>query len=89
MNGTVMSGRRPLIKGYFRFCTGLGCGYASAFCAGTRIPLALMLSADPMPNQVIALDAPTMPRALGSIVSGRQSAPTAVRRWVDSLTSLS
>jgi hypothetical protein len=32
-----------------------------------RIPLALMLSADPVPNQLIALDAPTVPRASGSI----------------------
>jgi hypothetical protein len=40
---------------------------SSAFCAGMRIPLALMLSANPVPNQVIALDAPTVPRALGSI----------------------
>jgi hypothetical protein len=40
---------------------------SSAFCAGMRIPLALMLSADPVPNQVIALSALTVPRALGLI----------------------
>jgi hypothetical protein len=25
--GSVMSGRRSLIKGYFRFCAGRGCGH--------------------------------------------------------------
>ena len=62
-----MSGRHPLIKGYFRFCTSSGAVMSSAFCAGMRIPLALMLSANPVPNQPVALRAPTMPRALGSI----------------------
>ena len=31
--GTVMSGRRPLIKGYFRRCAGRGCGHVFGLLA--------------------------------------------------------
>jgi len=37
-NGTVMSGRRPLIKGYFRFCTSLGCGHVFGLLRGNEDP---------------------------------------------------
>jgi hypothetical protein len=29
-----MSGRRPLIKGYFRLCAGLGCGHVFGLVCG-------------------------------------------------------
>jgi hypothetical protein len=47
--GTVMSGRRPLIKGFFRRCAGRGCGHVFGLVRGELDPLALMLSADPLP----------------------------------------
>jgi hypothetical protein len=33
-----MSGRRPLIKGYFRFCTSLGCGHVFGLLRGNEKP---------------------------------------------------
>jgi hypothetical protein len=47
--GAVMSGRRPLIKGFFRRCTDRGCGHVFGLVRGEFDPLALMLSADPLP----------------------------------------
>ena len=47
--GVVMSGRRPLIKGFFRRCTDRGCGHVFGLVRGEFDPLALMLSADPLP----------------------------------------
>jgi hypothetical protein len=45
-----MSGRRPLIKGYFSALHGvLGAVMSSAFLRGEWSPRALMLSADPSP----------------------------------------
>ena len=32
--GIVMSGRRPLIKGYFRHCAGRGCGHVFGLLRG-------------------------------------------------------
>ena len=48
--GTVMSGRRSLIKGYFWLCAGRGCGHVFGLSRGQLDPLALMLSADPLPS---------------------------------------
>jgi hypothetical protein len=48
--GGVMSGRRSLIKGYFRGCAGRGCGHVSGLLRGQLDPPALMLSADPLPR---------------------------------------
>jgi hypothetical protein len=47
---TVMSGRRSLIKGYFWLCAGRGCGHVFGLSRGQLDPLALMLSADPLPS---------------------------------------
>ena len=47
--GVVMSGRRPLIKGFFRRCADRGCGHVFGLSRGEFDPLALMLSADPLP----------------------------------------
>jgi hypothetical protein len=47
--GIVMSGRRPLIKGYFRRCADRGCGHVFGLSRGELDPPALMLSADPLP----------------------------------------
>ena len=33
-DGTVMSGRRSLIKGYFWLCAGLGCGHVFGLLRG-------------------------------------------------------
>jgi transposase-like protein len=49
-NGIVMSGRRSLIKGYFWRCAGRGCGHVFGLSRGQLDPLALMLSADPLPR---------------------------------------
>jgi hypothetical protein len=46
----VMSGRRSLIKGYFWRCAGRGCGHIFGLSRGQLDPLALMLSADPLPS---------------------------------------
>ena len=63
-----MSGRRSLIKGYFWRCAGRGCGHVFGLSRGQLDPLALMLSADPLPSIRLArLTAQTMPRASGSI----------------------
>ena len=48
--GIVMSGRRSLIKGYFWRCAGRGCGHVFGLLRGQLDPLALMLSADPLPR---------------------------------------
>ena len=48
--GSVMSGRRSLIKGYFWRCAGRGCGHVFGLSRGQLDPLALMLSADPLPR---------------------------------------
>jgi hypothetical protein len=48
--GIVMSGRRSLIKGYFRRCPDRGCGHVFGLSRGRLDPLALMLSADPLPR---------------------------------------
>jgi hypothetical protein len=48
--GIVMSGCRPLIKGFFRRCAGRGCGHVFGLVRGEFDPLALMLSADPLPR---------------------------------------
>jgi hypothetical protein len=48
--GGVMSGRRSLIKGYFWRCAGRGCGHVFGLSRGQLDPLALMLSADPLPR---------------------------------------
>jgi hypothetical protein len=48
--GIVMSGRRSLIKGYFWRCAGRGCGHVFGLSRGQLDPLALMLSADPLPR---------------------------------------
>jgi hypothetical protein len=48
--GLVMSGRRSLIKGYFWRCAGRGCGHVFGLSRGQLDPLALMLSADPLPR---------------------------------------
>ena len=45
--GGVMSGQRPLIKGFLQFCVGRGCGHVFGLSRGELDPLALMLSADP------------------------------------------
>jgi hypothetical protein len=45
-----MSGRRPLIKGYFGVALIVGAVMSSAFLRGESDPLALMLSADPLPR---------------------------------------
>ena len=45
-HGVVMSGRRPLIKGFFRRCADRGCGHVFGLSRGEFDPLALMLSAD-------------------------------------------
>ncbi len=34
LDGFVMSGRRPLIKGYFRHCAGRGCGHVFGLLRG-------------------------------------------------------
>jgi hypothetical protein len=44
-----MSGWRPLIKGYFGVALVVGAVMSSAFLRGELSPLALMLSADPLP----------------------------------------
>ena len=49
-SGIVMSGRRSLIKGYFWLCAGRGCGHVFGLSRGQLDPLALMLSADPLPS---------------------------------------
>ena len=49
-NGFVMSGRRPLIKGFFRRCADRGCGHVFGLVRGEFDPLALMLSANPLPR---------------------------------------
>jgi hypothetical protein len=49
-HGGVMSGRRSLIKGYFWRCAGRGCGHVFGLSRGELDPLALMLSADPLPR---------------------------------------
>ena len=48
--GNVMSGCRPLIKGFFRRCADRGCGHVFGLVRGEFDPLALMLSADPLPR---------------------------------------
>jgi hypothetical protein len=48
--GVVMSGWRPLIKGYFGVALVVGAVMSSAFLRGELSPLALMLSADPLPR---------------------------------------
>jgi hypothetical protein len=48
--GVVMSGCRPLIKGFFRRCADRGCGHVFGLVRGEFDPLALMLSADPLPR---------------------------------------
>jgi hypothetical protein len=50
LDGIVMSGRRPLIKGYFRRCADRGCGHVFGLSRGELDPPALMLSADPLPR---------------------------------------
>jgi hypothetical protein len=45
-----MSGRRSLIKGYFWRCAGRGCDHVFGLSRGRLDPLALMLSADPLPR---------------------------------------
>ena len=49
-HGGVMSGCRPLIKGFFRRCADRGCGHVFGLSRGEFDPLALMLSADPLPR---------------------------------------
>jgi hypothetical protein len=45
-----------VIKGYFVVCVMIaGAVMSSAYGCGSKCPLALMLSADPYPNQLIAL----------------------------------
>jgi hypothetical protein len=44
-----MSGRHPLIKGYFGLALIIGGVMSSAFLCGEQEPPALMLSADPLP----------------------------------------
>jgi hypothetical protein len=34
LKGFVMSGRRPLIKGYFQRCSGRGCGHVFGLVRG-------------------------------------------------------
>jgi hypothetical protein len=34
LEGFVMSGRRPLIKGYFQRCSGRGCGHVFGLVRG-------------------------------------------------------
>ena len=46
-DGNVMSGRRSLIKGYFWRCAGR---HVFGLSRGQVDPLALMLSADPLPR---------------------------------------
>jgi hypothetical protein len=48
--GIVMSGCRPLIKGFFGVARVVGAVMSSAFFCGELDPLALMLSADPLPR---------------------------------------
>jgi hypothetical protein len=48
-DGIVMSGCRPLIKGFFRRYADRGCGHVFGLSRGEFDPLALMLSADPLP----------------------------------------
>ena len=65
--GFVLSGRRPLIKGYFsalRWSWVRSC--LRPFFARRIMPPALMLSAGPLPRSD-ALDCATKPRASGSI----------------------
>lgn len=63
-----MSGCRPLIKGFFQRCADRGCGHVFGLVGGESDPLALMLSADPLPQITLArLVAQTRPRASGSI----------------------
>ena len=50
LEGIVMSGWRPLIKGFFRRCVGRGCGHVFGLSRGELDPPALMLSADPLPR---------------------------------------
>jgi hypothetical protein len=49
LKGGVMSGR-SLIEGYFWRCAGRGCGHVLGLSRGRLDPLALMLSADPLPR---------------------------------------
>ena len=46
----IMSGRRSLIKGYFWRYAGRGRGHVFGLSRGQLDPLALMLSADPLPR---------------------------------------
>jgi hypothetical protein len=51
LEGIDMSGRRPLIKGYFAVLRLIvGAVMSSACRCGSCHPLALMLSADPLPQ---------------------------------------
>jgi IstB-like ATP binding protein len=52
MNGDSyrLSGRRSLIKGYFWRCADRGCGHVFGLVRGEFDPLALMLSANPLPR---------------------------------------
>jgi hypothetical protein len=89
-----MSGRRSLIKCYFWRCAGRGCDHVLGLSRGQLDPLALMLSADPLPRSEqrarlrrhchglrdqSASCAPPAPHRRREIIQGEGERPSGIR----------